>query len=251
MALSRTIGTVAFIALARPAIGQLFLVDDTHKPRVRVSWPNRDGTTTTLEQDREYRGVNDRTILGGNLECFVAVGGIRLARGVTRPGSSTIRVGFVKGDVGRPFFENLADDAAITFVVSNVAFTIAGRPLPETVVQEIGYGLDPNLCGVPGQPDAQYNTSSPTDDLRGKITPENGRLGGLDGSDPGDGSISFETGKDGTITMTARIPYALFRQLRDPWIGSKPGTFNEPNHFHIEYEAVPGAAEPAPASAGR
>ena len=244
MVLTRLLPALALAALVQPAAGQLFLVDDTHKPRVKVSWPSRDGTTTVLEQEREYRGVNERTVLAPNLECFAAVGGIRVARGVQRPNSVTIRVGFVKTDPGKPLFENLADDAAITLSVSNIAFTVPGAPIPESVVQEAGYGLDPTLCGTPGQPDAQYNTASPTDDLRGKITAENGRLGGLDGLEPGDGSVSFETKADGTITMTARIPYAMFRQVNDPWIGSKPGTFNEPNHFHIEYEAVPKPPQP-------
>jgi len=44
---------------------------------------------------------------------------------------------------------------------------------------------------------------------------------------------------DGAITMQARIPYELFRHVRDPWLRVQPGTFFEPQHFHVEFESLP------------
>jgi hypothetical protein len=240
-----TIAAGACLLLPASARAQLFLVDDARTPHVKVFWPTRGDDTIVLEQDRPYRGVNDRVPLGRNLECFVAVGGLRTARGAGHPNGFVIRLGFVKADLGKPFFDELADDAEVTFELSNIAFTAPAMPLPKTTIQEIGYGRDPNLCGVPGQPDAQYNTTDAADDLRGKITAENGRLGILDGSAPGHGQVTVTTRPDGAIAMSAHIPYALFRHVKDPWQNTKPGGFNEPNHFHIEFEVVP-APPPVP-----
>jgi len=51
--------------------------------------------------------------------------------------------------------------------------------------------------------------------------------------------VSFSTDADGAITMQARIPYELFRHVRDPWLRVQPGTFFEPQHFHVEFESLP------------
>jgi hypothetical protein len=45
--------------------------------------------------------------------------------------------------------------------------------------------------------------------------------------------------EDGTHRVRVRIPYALFRHIRDPWERDEPGTFLEPMHFHVEFEALP------------
>jgi len=67
----------------------------------------------------------------------------------------------------------------------------------------------------------------------------NARLGVLDGSSAGSGSVKFAQADSGEITMTAVIPYALFRHVRDPWQRTNPGTFFEPTHFHVEVEVLP------------
>ena len=51
---------------------------------------------------------------------------------------------------------------------------------------------------------------------------------------------------DGTLTMKARIPYALLRHSSDPWVRTTPGLFLEPYHFHVEFEMLPDGVEPRP-----
>src|SRR5690606_36244603 len=159
--------------------------------------------------------------------------------------------------------------------MTGVRFIIDGAPDPETIVQHLKYTLeDVEECGLTGEAMDQYNTRSPADTMHGKITPENARLGSLNGvpgdepkealapangeSEPSDADAPEESEKaaaqrapfpegkadvwleeDGSVSMRATIPYALFRHVRDPWMRTDPGGFFEPYHFHIEFEAIP------------
>jgi|GEM_PF-1308301 len=224
-----------------PAIRGLF-VDDAHEPKVTISWPTRDRGKgrgrITLTGSRPYRSGPERTFLGRNLDCFVAAGGVRTTKGLTNPFGQVVRVGFYKADKGKPLFDDLADDAQITITLSGVRFNHPARPEPESVLLHakfdarhvVEWGLKPNQVNL-------YTMRSKTDDLGGAVTPDVGRLGALRGN--GSGSVDLRAEPDGSVSMTAHIPYRLLHHVRDPSPGTSPGSFVEPFHFHVEFESMP------------
>lgn len=228
----------------------MFLVDDAKLPHVVLGWPTRSDAEggareITLECDRAYRSPNEREYLARNLECFVALGGTRLDRGVGHPAGAILRVGFYKKDRSKPMFDDIADNGVVSVRVTNVNFTALPSPIHESALQHIKFLPDDLAdCGLGGESVDQFNTVSATDDLYGKITPGNGRLGALDvplgdaGKD-GKGSIETIVEADGSVTFNAKFPYGLLRHVKDPWKRSLPGTFTEPQHFHIEIEVLP------------
>ncbi len=226
----------------------MFLVDDAKLPHVALSWPTRsDGGAKeiALECDRAYRSPNEREFLARNLECFVALGGTRLDRGAGHPAGAILRVGFYKKDRSKPMFDDIADNGLISVRVTNVNFTAVPSPIHESALQHIKFLPDDLAdCGLGGESVDQFNTVSATDDLYGKVTPNNGRMGALDvalseaGKD-GKGSIETIVEADGSVTFSAKFPYGLLRHVKDPWKRSLPGTFTEPQHFHIEIEVLP------------
>ena len=215
-----------------------FLVaDDSTVPHVRVSWRDAGGREVVLGGDRIYQAPAERSPLGGNLDCFVALGGTRLDKQAGDPDGAIVRVGLYKRDAAKPLFEGLANGADVEVVLSNVRFDKPAIVRPETGVQHIKYSPEALAeCGLGGEAFELYNTVSPTDTLRGSITADNGRLGALasDGA-----TFSVTQADNGTYTLVARIPYGLLRHVKDPWNMTTPGTFLEPLHFHLEFEAVP------------
>jgi hypothetical protein len=226
--------------------GPVFLLDSEHHPHVRVSWPCEDGTTTAIEADREYTAPNDRTPLGKNLSCYVGLGGNRGDYGLGRPGAVDVRVGLYKVDKGKPLFEHLAPASAVTVVYSGLKFTAPAKALPETTVQHLKFEDPNNVLGCAGDPQllVTWNTFDPHETMGGRLNRRNGRAGALGEKNTSGAKVTFETDKDGLVTMTAVIPYALFKHADDPWLRSEPGDFIEPVHFHIEFEVM---AKDAPA----
>jgi hypothetical protein len=222
------------------ALGPLFLIDDTHKPTVTISWPTVSGGATTLKAEVGWTSTTDRTVLGHNLEVFACLGGTRLDKGAGNPAGAIVRTGFYKTDVRKPMFEDIADKGAVTIVMTNILFNRPAVAMPTTALQHLKYmPEDAAVCGLGDTGLDQYNTADASDTLHGKITVANARLGVLDGSSTGAGSVKFDQAATGEITMTAVIPYALFRHVRDPWQRTNPGTFFEPTHFHVEVEILP------------
>lgn len=220
--------------------GPLFLVDDTHKPGVTISWPTTAGKTISLHADLAWTSTTDRTVLGHNLEVFACIGGTRLDKGAGNPAGAVFRTGFYRTDLTRPFFEDIAPGSSVTIVMTNVLFNRPAVVRPATALQHLKYmPEDAAVCGLGDTGLDQYNTASATDTLNGKITVANARLGVLDGATAGSGSVTFEQAAGGEITMKAVLPYALFRHVRDPWQRTNPGTFFEPTHFHVEVEVLP------------
>ncbi len=220
--------------------GPLFLIDDTHRPTVTISWPTSAGATISMEATLPWTSPNERTLLQHNLEVFAALGGTRLDKGAGNPAGALVRTGFYRTDATKPFFEDIKPGASVTIVMTNVLFNRAAVARPETALQHLKYmPEDAAVCGLGDTGLDQYNTASTTDTLHGKITVANARLGVLDGSSAGSGSVKFAQADSGEITMTAVIPYALFRHVRDPWQRTNPGTFFEPTHFHVEVEVLP------------
>jgi hypothetical protein len=224
----------------------LFQADTSAKPTVTVSWPRRDGTVATYTSQREYTAPEQRGSLAPNLTTYVALGGTRGEAGAADPRAAIVKVGFYKVDANKPFFDGIADGAAVTVTVTNVRFTRPARPEPQTVLQHGKYE-DPN--SVLGCTSSQavstamggldfYNTVDANDDLAGKITPKNGRLGSLAGLS------SSRVEADGSVTWTMTLPYAGLKHPDDPWLRTNPGDFAEPFHFHVEMEVLPADAGP-------
>jgi hypothetical protein len=217
-----------------------FLVDSEHHPHVLISWPCSDKSTAKLEGDREYLSPNDKTPLGKNLACYVALGGNRGDFGLGRPGAVDVRVGFYKADKTRPFFEKLAPDSSITVTFSSLKFTAPAKAIPETMVHHLKFEDPNNVLGCAGAPEllGTWNTYNKDENMAGRLTARNGRKGVLGEGNKSGAKVSFESDDKGLVTMTAVIPYALFKHADDPWLRSNPGDFIEPVHFHLEFEVV-------------
>ncbi len=228
-----------------PDLPYILLANTDKLPRVTVSWPTEDGPAISITGDRPYRSPLDREGMGRNISTYVALGGYRLERGAGNPKGAILRVGLYKIDIGKPFFDDIAHGSSITVTLAGVHMNQPVVPRPKTTVMHLKYTADDlTACGLGGQASSLFCTADPDDTLRGRITPDNGRLGSLDGG-PDHGHVTLTTLEDGSVTMTAEIPYALLRHIKDPWLRSVPGTFLEPTHFHLEFEVLPTAVAAA------
>lgn len=238
----------AFVSVSVPCLAPpspVFLIDSEHHPHISVSWPQRGGGVATVEGDREYLAPNDKTPLGKNLSCYVALGGNRGDYGLGRPGAVDVRVGFYRTEKSRLFFDDLADGGAMTIIFSGVKFNHPARAIPETMVMHLKFEDPNNVLGCAGAPEllATWNTYSPDETMGGRLTHRNGRRGVLGPGNKAGASVVFEADEAGVLTMKAVIPYALLKHADDPWMRSNPGDFIEPVHFHLEFEAVARDAE--------
>jgi hypothetical protein len=224
----------------------MLLADTARVPRVEVTWPVESGDDVRLAGDRTYTSPQGKQALGRNVSAYVAMGGTRLDRGASHPKGAVVRVGLYKTDPAKPFFEGIPDGAKLTVRLTNVAMNQPVRPWPATVVMHLKYSPDELAgCGLGGAANALFYTVSRTDTLNGKITPDNGRMGFLDGSHSDGGTIDLRSEPDGSVSLVAVFPYALLRHMKDPWLRTAPGAFVEPNHFHIEFEVLPVAVADA------
>ncbi|MCA9300562.1 MAG: hypothetical protein KDA28_15935, partial [Phycisphaerales bacterium] len=174
---------------------------------------------------------------GRNVRCFVAAGGTRLDKQAGHPDGAIVRVGFYKENKEAWFFDGIAPGTDVTIVLENVRFNREGHPNVPSILQHNKYLLsDLEACGLSGDAMDQYNTWSATDDMAGKLPPEKTRLGLLGGRTPRATVTQDETG---ACRLVARIPYGSLRHLQDPWTLETPGSFFEPEHFHVEFEALP------------
>lgn len=237
---------LCFMAGGRAAFGQtsLLLADDTKRPRVTVSWPTREGKEVTLEGERPYRSPGDKSLLGKNIECYAALGGTRLDKGLANGKGAVVRVGLYKVDAGRPFFEDLADDAEITIKLERVYMNQPAVPRPKTGLMHLRYTLgDLKECGLGADARNLFVTVDPEDPIRAGVAADSGRFGALDGG-KGHGRFTTVVAEDGAVSITLKFPYVLLRHIKDPYQRTNPGGFFEPPHFHIEMELLPkGVAE--------
>lgn len=226
----------------------LLLVDAEQKPHVSIGWTAADGEARLYEGDRAWSADFDRTALGGNIAAYAAVGGARLKTGSGHPEGAIIRVGFYKIDQGASFFDDIAEDGVVRVEMRGVRFNQPARPIPRTVLQHLKFAREALVsCRVPSDAWSLYNTADPGETLNGRARMGyDTRAGALAGRKPGEGSVDASVEADGTITLWAEVPYALFKHIRDPWRRAIPGTFLEPMHFHVEVEVLPeGVAEGA------
>jgi hypothetical protein len=239
-----TVGPQPMVSPPVPGVPRttLLLADEDRTPHVRISWPTADGSTVTLEADRPWAspGLQQEMSAQENVASYAGLGGTRLDRGGSHPAGAILRVGFYKVDTSKPFFKNIADGGTITITLSNAGFNQPVTARPRTILQHLKYmKSDIDACGLGVDALDQFNTYNPKDTLNGNITALNMRPGALDGHDPSQGTASATVEDDGTVTMTVAFPYPLLRHIRDPWLRTTPGSFFEPNHFHIECEVVP------------
>ncbi len=213
------------------------VIDDRFVPHVRVEWPGADGEHISYESDQPYVAPAMKTDLGGNLQCYVALGGTRLDKQAGDPDGAIVRVGFYKRDTSKPLFEGMEHNDLIRITLTNVVFDKPAIATADSGLQHLKFSQDGLAeCGLAGAAFELFNTVSATDNLRGIITSSNGRLGALSNAGA---AFRITHEADGSFTLEAEFPYELLRHVQDPWQLTKPGTFLEPLHFHIEFEAVP------------
>lgn len=221
------------------------MVADDSKPHVLISWATADGRTRVLEGDRAWGADGDRTALGANISAYAAVGGTRLTMGAGHPKGAIVRVGFYKIDPGESFFEGIGAESVVRVEMRGIRFNQSARPIGRTILQHLKFAREALVsCRIASDAWSLYNTADREDTLNGRArTGYDTRPGALSGQKPGDGSATAVVEDDGSITLRAQIPYALFKHIRDPWLRAIPGTFLEPMHFHVEVEVLPEGVE--------
>jgi hypothetical protein len=221
----------------------LLLVDDAAVPTSRIRWETGGGWVAH-EGARPYAHDAERALLGDNVSCYVAVGGVRLSKVAGHPLGAIVRTGFYKVDAGLPFFAGLGPGGEVEVELRGVRFNQAVDVYAASIVQHVKY--DPaalESCNMPPDAREMFNMQSDTDALNERTRPGvDARLGALGPSGVGRADVRVE--EDGSVTLTCRFPYGLLRNLRDPWESELPGTFLEPVHFHVEFEALPAGVPP-------
>lgn len=243
----------------------ILLVEADHTPTVEIEWTTADGDPTRHTGRFPYSADAGREELGGNALAFVAVGGTRLTKGAGHPRGAIVRVGFYKADPAKPWFRDITAGTTITVRLTGVRFNQPIDADPRSIVQHLKYAPgDMEACGIPGDARDQFNTADPRDTLNDRTRPGiDARLGSLAVVGADDNANARETDQNaaetpavGTAAVTVRdghtadleitFRYPALRNLRDPWKSDLPGTFLEPVHFHVEFEALPIGTEPMP-----
>lgn len=237
--------SVLFGQVLQPDAGILLVQPERH-PHVRIAWVDARKIEHAYEADLSYGWDGDREPIGGNIAAYVAVGGTRLLKGAGHPRGAIVRVGFYKIQQGLLFFDGIGADSVIEVELSGVFMNQPAAARPETIVQHLKFSRDAlKSCRIASDAWNLFNTVDPDETLNGRIRPGyDARPGALDGRGSDHGSAEAVVADDGSITLRARVPYALFKHIRDPWQHAIPGTFLEPIHFHIEMEILPQGVNP-------
>ena len=217
---------------------------------MRIAWTEGDGTRVEYSLDVPLTSTSDRTVLGRNLEVFVALGGSRLERGAGHPDGAIVRVGLFKTDRDLMFFEDIANGSSVEIELRNVRFNQDVTPDPETLLQRLRYRVDDvEACGLTIDQTEMFNLASDHDDMGGSILPSQTRYSSLVvESAAGEGEAAQRDGvarswvwveDDGSVSMDLVLPYRLLRHKGDPWALEVPGTFFEPFHFDVEFQVLP------------
>src|SRR6185295_4914778 len=108
------LGAIATGGGVHAADPPLLLADTSRWPRVTVEWETTDGKTVKLEGERGYKSPADKSPLGKNVDCYVALGGTRLDKGCGDPHGAILRVGLYKSDTKQLFFDGIREGGQIT-----------------------------------------------------------------------------------------------------------------------------------------
>jgi hypothetical protein len=224
----------------------LLAVDTAHTPRVTIAWTRADERREEIIAQLDFGVDADRISLGHNITAYAAIGGTRIGKGAGHPKGSVIRTGLYKRFGPRAFFEDLKPGSDIEVRLEGVHFNQPVHAIQDSAVMHLKFNPDDLVsCGLPPGARECFNLVSTTDTLNGRTIPgEDTRMGALDGSGDGDGSVRVLETPANEVGFAATIPYALLRHLQDPWESDLPGTFLEPIHFHIEIEVLPKGVEP-------
>ncbi len=226
----------------------MLVIDAETRPEIAISWTDKSGNPHRLTGSRPYAFDTERTPLGENLTAYAAMGGTRLSKAAGHPRGAIVRCGFYKAENAKPFFEGVGAGTMITVEMRGVRFNQPVDVHAASIIQHLKYDRgEMQACGLPGDAREQFNLVSAKDTLNARIQPGvDARLGALDGTDDALGDASLRVEDDGSVTMVVTFRYPVLRNLRDPWKSDLPGTFLEPYHFHIEFEALPRGVDPLP-----
>ncbi|MFN0133834.1 MAG: hypothetical protein ACKVW3_15055 [Phycisphaerales bacterium] len=232
-------GAFLFPGIAAAQHSDALLADTTRPPTVEVSWPTHD-KTIAVKGERQYKAPSGKSSLGHNIDCYVALGGTRLDKGQGSPDGAIVRVGLYKKDIAKPFFHDIKPGSSISISLRQIAMSHPAVARPNSALMHLRYGLtDLKNCGLDPTARNLYIFADPEDPVIRLVQADSLRPDALDGKSPDHGTVAASADDDGTVSFTITFPYALLRHLRDPYQRSDPGTFFEPQHFHVEVELLP------------
>jgi|GEM_PF-957275 len=222
----------------------ILLVEPEKHPTVSLSWHSRSRGLVRYAAELPYNIDALRVHLDDNVEAFAAVGGTRISKAAGHPQGSVVKAGFYKNDPGAPWFSDIDTSMPITITVRGVRFNQPVDLHTDTALLHAKYAPeDLESCGLPGDARECFATGSLTENLNRRVRPGiDTTLGAL--ASAGDGSVTATQDSDGLVNYTFTFPYAMLRNLQDPWFSTLPGTFLEPYHFHVEFQVLKAGAEP-------
>ncbi|MFG0307349.1 MAG: hypothetical protein ACF8Q5_14175 [Phycisphaerales bacterium JB040] len=229
---------------SQPAYPHLLLVEADQHPTISLSWHSHSRGLVRYAARLPYNIDSQRVHLDDNVEAFAAVGGTRISKAAGHPQGCVVKAGFYKNDPGTPWFSDIDTSKPIAITIEGVAYNQPVDLHTDTALLHAKYSPeDLESCGLPGDARECFATGSAVENLNRRVRPGvDTTLGGLSASGPG--SVTAALSDDGLVSYTFTFPYAMLRNLQDPWYSTLPGTFLEPFHFHVEFQVLKAGAEP-------
>lgn len=239
----------------RPA---MLLVDAEHRPSVTLAWQTKNGWA---ERTGEFgfTSPSDREEIGANLTAYVALGGTRLDKGAGDPSGLIVRTGFYRIDADEPLLPGIVPGGQVKLTLAGVRFNQPVGVRAESVLAHLKYGAAAlEACGAPRELADVYLTANASDTLGDRLRDERGlRAGYLAPVESGrvdrpaevgralapeqlSGSCAVRLDDSGGVTVEVLFPYSALRHVLGLYQEPVPGGFDEPDHFHVEFEAAPG-----------
>lgn len=226
----------------------LLLVEPDAKPTLELRWPITGGGERVHALEMAYTAPGGRVALAEGVEAYVALGGSRLDKGVADPRGLICRAGIYRTEGAEPIFRDIEPGGVITLTLTGVRFNQAVDVDARRIVQHVKFTVEElEACGLVGAATDLFNTADERDPMRARMRRESARHGYFstgeareDGDDAG-GRVRVTRVSAREVGVVLRFPYAALRHPLDPSRLEAPGAFQEPSHFHVEFEAVPSA----------
>ena len=231
----------------------LLLVEPEAKPTLELRWPTASGGERVHTLAMEYAAPGGRVVLADGIEAYVALGGSRLDKGVADPWGLICRVGIYRAEGAEPIFRDIEPGGTITLTLAGVRFNQAVDVDAARIVQHVKFTeQELEACGLVGAATDLFNTTDELDPMRARMRRETARHGyfaiDADATNEGDGpAVRVDRASPREAGVAVAFPYTALRHPLDPSRLEAPGAFQEPSHFHVEFEAVPAATVDAPA----